>query len=315
MMKYCWEYTNAYLEYRNSLGLNTKNSRGYINDFSSYLKERYPDKTTITRDMMIPWCVVRPTETSYSFKTRMSYLRQFTIFVYSIGVCEFILDTSFTPKVERYTPYIFTDQELIDIFDTAIKISIQDPKSYKKLVVSVIYRLIFYCGLRPNEGREIMISDIDLNDKTLFIKKNKTHKERVIPMSDDVCEMIEDYLRKSSAFKMNCPYLFSSPKLDCYKSKWLRTEFLKLWEEIKEPSNTTRVRVYDLRHRFATTLMMKFFDEGEDLNNVLPYMSSYMGHSSFEETAYYIHLLPDRLKTSRAIDWEKMELIIPKVMV
>lgn len=59
--------------------------------------------------------------------------------------------------------------------------------------------------------------------------------------------------------------------------------------------------------------MMKFIGEGKDLNNILPYMSSYMGHSSFEETAYYIHLLPDRLKNSKAIDWEKMESIIPEV--
>ena len=158
-----------------------------------------------------------------------------------------------------------------------------------------------------------MISDINLNDQTIFIRKNKKHKERIIPISDDISEMIKDYMRKASLFEMNSPYLFSSPKFDCYKSTWLRTEFLKLWEEVKAPSNTARVRVYDLRHRFATTLMMKFIDEGEDLNNILPYMSSYMGHSSFEETAYYIHLLPDRLKNSKAIDWEKMESIIPEV--
>lgn len=113
---------------------------------------------------------------------------------------------------------------------------------------------------------------------------------------------------------MNSLYLFSSPRLDSYKSTWLRTEFLKLWEAIKEPSNLARVRVYDLRHRFATTLMMKFLEEGKDLSNILPYMSSYMGHSSFEETAYYIHLLPDRLRTSKAIDWKKMESLIPKVL-
>jgi len=39
-----------------------------------------------------------------------------------------------------------------------------------------------------------------------------------------------------------------------------------------------------------------------------------MGHSSFEETAYYIHLLPDRLKTSKAIDWGIMESLIPEVL-
>lgn len=86
--------------------------------------------------MVFPWCITRSNEKSYSFKTRMSNLRQFTIFVYSLGVCEFILDTSFTPKTERYVPYIFTDQELSDLFNIAIRISIQDPKSYKKLVIS-----------------------------------------------------------------------------------------------------------------------------------------------------------------------------------
>lgn len=312
-MKYCWEYTNDYLDYRKSIGLDIKNPMYFINDFSKYLSSNYKYETIITKDMTIPWCVIRPKEKHVSFKTRMSCLRQFTIFTYSLGVCDFILDTSFTPKTERYVPYIFTDDELNRLFDLAIKNSIQEPDSYKKLIISVIYRLIFYCGLRPNEGRELMISDINFDNKTIFIKKNKTHKERIIPVSNDVYEMIKEYMMKASVYEVNSPFLFSSPTLDSYKSTWLRTEFLKMWEVIKEPSNNSRVRVYDLRHRFATTLMMKLIDEGENLNNMLPYMSSYMGHSSFEETTYYIHLLPERLISSKNIDWMKMESIIPEV--
>lgn len=60
--------------------------------------------------------------------------------------------------------------------------------------------------------------------------------------------------------------------------------------------------------------MTKFINEGEDLFNVLPYMSSYMGHSSFEETAYYIHLLPENLLKSKNINWEKISSIIPEVI-
>lgn len=313
-MKYCWEHTQEYLDYRKSLGLDTRVARGYLNDFSKYLKENYPLALVITKNMTMPWCVARETEKSCSFKSRMSYLRQFTIFAYSLDFCDFILDTSFTPKIDRYTPYLFTDKELNDLFDTAIKISDQDPNSYKKLIVATVYRLIFFCGLRPNEGRELMISDIDLKDKTILIRKNKNRKERIIPFSDDVYEMIKSYLQKAARFNLNSPYLFSSPNNDGYKSKWLRLELLKLWDMVKDPSNTSRVRVYDLRHRFATTLMMKFIDEGADLNNVLPYMSSYMGHSSFEETAYYIHLLPERLLSSKAINWQAMSNVIPEAL-
>ena len=63
-MKYCWEYTDDYLEYRSSCGLDTKNPRWYIKDFSRYLKDNYPNETIITKEMVIPWCIARPTDAS-----------------------------------------------------------------------------------------------------------------------------------------------------------------------------------------------------------------------------------------------------------
>ena len=38
----------------------------------------------------------------------------------------------------------------------------------------------------------------------------------------------------------------------------------------------------------------------------LAYLSTYMGHVSLEETLYYIHLLPERLKSSPGIDWKML---------
>lgn len=71
-MKYCWEYTDDYLEYRSSCGLDTKNPRWYIKDFSRYLKDNYPNETIITKEMVIPWCIARPTEKSYWYYVKIS---------------------------------------------------------------------------------------------------------------------------------------------------------------------------------------------------------------------------------------------------
>lgn len=311
-MKYCWEHLDEYLAYRENAGLDIKTAKGYIRDLSSFLKENYPEDTLITRNMIDKWCVQRSTEKSYSYKSRISYARQFTLFAYPMGYSDFVLITDFLPKAERYVPYIFSDNELIELFDYAIKQSDDDPDSFKKLQISVIYRLIYFCGLRPNEGRELKINDVDIINGTLFIRKNKTHKERLIPIANDVCEMIKEYIIKRSRFTQS-EYLFPSPRGGSYGHKWLRTQFLELWNQSKSPGNTARVRVYDLRHRWATAVMHKFLNEGSDLLNVLPYMSAYMGHSSFEETAYYIHLLPENLLTSKSIDWNKMNDSIPKV--
>ena len=47
------------------------------------------------------------------------------------------------------------------------------------------------------------------------------------------------------------------------------------------------VRVYDLRHRFATAVLNRWLDEKKDLSSRLPYLQTYMGHKDLEATAYY----------------------------
>jgi integrase len=58
---------------------------------------------------------------------------------------------------------------------------------------------------------------------------------------------------------------------------------------------------------------MKWMDEGRDLFTWLPYLSAFMGHADFSRTAYYIHLLPERLVKTSAIDWARFSNLIPEV--
>ena len=53
--------------------------------------------------------------------------------------------------------------------------------------------------------------------------------------------------------------------------------------------------------------------EKEDLYVLLPYLSAYMGHAHLEDTAYYIHLLPEKLRKSSTIDWTVFERLLPEV--
>jgi len=61
-------------------------------------------------------------------------------------------------------------------------------------------------------------------------------------------------------------------------------------------------------------MMMKWLEEGADLYAKLPYLSAYMGHTNFTDTAYYIHLLPENLIRSTAIDWSRFSDLIPEVI-
>ena len=79
-------------------------------------------------------------------------------------------------------------------------------------------------------------------------------------MSDDVTDMCRDYWNKISTIYPNSIYFFPSQNGKPYTAKWLRNQLIKLWNEIKG-NNTARIRVYDMRHRFATTVMMKWLNQ------------------------------------------------------
>ena len=42
---------------------------------------------------------------------------------------------------------------------------------------------------------------------------------------------------------------------------------------------------------------------------LLPYLSAYMGHSELTSTLYYIHLLPENLRKSKAVDWDLLSQV------
>ena len=74
-------------------------------------------------------------------------------------------------------------------------------------------------------------------------------------------------------------------------------------------------RSYFLRHRFASACLNRWLDNGENLNNMLPYLRAYMGHDTLNETAYYIHILPENLVKTAAIDWDVFNAMLPEVDV
>jgi integrase len=52
-------------------------------------------------------------------------------------------------------------------------------------------------------------------------------------------------------------------------------------------------RVHDFRHTYAVHCLKKWAQQKIDLAAYLPVLKTYMGHDSFEETAYYLRLTAD----------------------
>lgn len=312
-MKRICDHIEDMILYKESLGYTRRSYEGFLNDFASYLQINYDGATFLTEPIALGWCIQKKTESSSGFRRRATALREFSKYLFTVGASDYILPTDYFPKVSKYTPHIFSDKELIDMFAYSDRIPYDSSAPCRHLIISTIYRLIYFCGLRPNEGRELKKCDVNFEENTLLIRKNKTHQERLIPMAPDIAEMCKNYLKKASLIYPSTENFFPSTTGEPYSAKWLSRHFIDLWNQTCKNGNTIRIRVYDLRHRYATAIMMKWVDEKADLYVMLPYLSIYMGHANLSDTTYYIHLLPEKLLKTTAIDWDKFQKLIPGV--
>ena len=128
-------------------------------------------------------------------------------------------------------------------------------------------------------------------------------------MSEDMLSLARSYAGIRDAAFPGSAYFFPAPDGGPYSAQKIQGKFKWFFARTKPgiPKDLLpAVRVYDLRHRFATAVLNRWLDEKKELSSRLPYLQTYMGHKDWEATAYYIHLLPEKLVKSAGIDWEAM---------
>ena len=54
-------------------------------------------------------------------------------------------------------------------------------------------------------------------------------------------------------------------------------------------------RIHDLRHTFALHRLMAWYQQGADVQLLLPKLSTYLGHIGLAETQHYLTMTPDLL--------------------
>lgn len=171
--------------------------------------------------------------------------------------------------------------------------------------IPVLFRMELCCGMRPNEPLNLKTEDIDLKSGDIFIRKSKRGKDRHIIMSEDIRQLCIKYHQ----FAGNREWFFQHWNGGCLSTTWARNRFSRAWIRSGLTSGGNPPRPYDLRHNFATRTLMRWLYEKRDIMALIPYLSAYMGHVTLEETMYYVHLLPERLKSLPGIDWNMLSKI------
>ena len=302
---------DAMLDYREALGFSRKSYTGILSNIDSFLATNYPDAETLTLEAAWEWL----NDQCAGLSGKASVLRILGKYLVSTGKEAYVLPGKFIgQKLDNPTePYIFSDEELRRLFTAADRFPMRPTQPFLREIVPVMFRLIYTCGLRPNEGRELLRDNINFNTGEILITNTKRKKDRTVVMSLDMLKLAQNYEKIRVIFSRNNDYFFPSWEGCAFSSNQIGCYFRECWK-LANPgvANLPNVRVYDLRHRFASAVMVKWLESGQTLMVKLPYLRTYMGHGNLSDTLYYVHLLPENLIKSSGIDWVAFDKIMPE---
>jgi len=305
---------DAMLDYREALGYSRKTHSGILSSIDRFFAAHYPNAETLTQDAVLEWLDGQCS----GLGEKATALRVFGRYLVSIGEKAYVLPKNFIgEKLDgSEAPYTFSDKELRLLFSAADKFPAQYHQPFLPEIIPVMFRLIYTCGLRPGEGRELRHENVNLKTGEILITNTKRKKERTVVMSSDMLKLAKCYEKKWVIFARGSEYFFPSWEGGAFSNSQLGRYFRDCWNLANpDAANLPNVRVYDLRHRFASAVMIRWLDNGQTLMAKLPYLRAYMGHDDISETLYYVHLLPENLVKASGIEWAVFDGIVPEVRI
>ncbi|MCG8648241.1 MAG: site-specific integrase, partial [Pirellulales bacterium] len=182
-------------------------------------------------------------------------------------------------KKPKVLPAVLSQQEVERLFQCTANLK------HRTLLMT-----LYAAGLRLSEGSGLRIPDIDSQRMMLSVRHGKGNKDRLVPMSPRLLQVLRDYWKAERPSN----YLFPGKHPDRPISGTSIQKAFKmaaLKADIKK-----EVVPHTLRHSYATGLL----EAGVDRLTI----GRLLGHKSFTRTMIYLHVRQPHLEsTPSPIDW------------
>jgi len=142
---------------------------------------------------------------------------------------------------------------------------------------SMIFSILRDTGLRPVELQRLTLKDIDLNKGIFYPETAKGGTARALKLKKATLAMLKEYIARNN-FRLN-EQMFPVTSVMTHVFMRVRNRLAK---RLHEPE-LKRIRLYDLRHYFATMLYHRTKD--------ILFVKRQLGHRRLENTLIYTHLI------------------------
>src|SRR6266404_6902499 len=166
--------------------------------------------------------------------------------------------------------------------------------------------LLYGTGLRFGEAVSLTLHDVDLTTAVITVRNGKNFKSRLVPIGPKLTQELVEYdkgrrdrqprsLGNDSAF-------FVNSRGARWKSRATHTYFRIVCRRAgiirKGDSHCQQPRLHDLRHTAAQHRLEAWYQEGKDVQRMLPQLATFLGHRDIAQLQYYLHMTPELLRAA-----------------
>ena len=279
-----------YLKHCNRLGYVDAGVKSLLTKFVEFAEQKgHVGPLTIT--LAMEWATASKTNRRSAWARRLGLLHRFAKYCKAIEPkTEIPPSNIYGSTLHRPTPYIYTSDE-IDNLMTATKL-MKSTNGLKPIVFKYLIGLLASTGLRISEAIKLTDNDVDLTNGVLTITESKARKSRYIPLHLTTRDALKKYvlLRNNCIPNKQSNSFFINEKGNSLSLGSIEVDYRWLREKVGLKNNP---RLYDFRHTFACNRLLKWYEEEKNIDEMIVYLSTYLGHNSTIDTYWYLTATPE----------------------
>lgn len=193
------------------------------------------------------------------------------------------------PTLPRW--YLYSSEEIAALLKCAKNLEPAGslrPHSYYTLI-----GLLYVTGLRIREALALNIDDLDMNRGLLFVRNGKFGKERFVSLHSTAIDVVKRYLLRRNSFSPSAdgsPIFLNSSGTKRLGYAGVSKTFRQMVRDRKIGHGAQKLpRLHDLRHTYACNCVLRWYEEGVDVNSKLPILATSLGHVDINKTQVYLH--------------------------
>lgn len=285
----------GFLEEKRSLGYKYSSESWRLLQIDRLSKELNTPPNTLSQELIESWVKRTPTESTKTWHSRIGVTNELTNYFIAndLPCAKTIIRPVGSWTSSTFVPYIFTNDEVERLFEAADTINAPSCSPNRRAVASLLFRVLYSCGLRIDEALSLTVKDVDIENGVITVKGGKGKVDRFVPMSPQLSERCRHYKNDISDRVDDNRFFFAAPDGGKYSKEAISYMWAQILQAAGIRKNDDGPRIHDLRHTFAVHCLKKWVDSGQQVNALLPVLSSYMGHVNLSSVNKYLRLTAD----------------------